>query len=109
MADPLIARRKRLMFQSLRRGTREGDFIIGGFAKRHLDGLDAGQLEKFENLLACNEPDLMAWGRSGPGLLRGRWFRAHLGRRIKQAHQGASNVRRNHLRDCEGRRDAAHR
>jgi antitoxin CptB len=61
MADPLAARRKRLMFQSLRRGTREGDFIIGGFARRHLDSLDAGQLEKFDSLLACNEPDLLAW------------------------------------------------
>ena len=61
MADPLAARRKRLMFQSLRRGTREGDFIVGGFAKSHLDSLDAGQLEKFDRLLSCNEPDLLAW------------------------------------------------
>ena len=61
MPDPHAARRKRLMFQSLRRGTREGDFIIGGFAKRHLNGLNSDQLEQFEIMLALDEPDLLAW------------------------------------------------
>jgi len=61
MSDPHAARRKRLMFQSLRRGTSEGDFIVGGFARRHMDGLTADQLGQFEILLALDEPDLLAW------------------------------------------------
>ena len=61
MADDLVRRRKRVRFRSLRRGTREGDFIIGGFAKRHADDLSPEQLDRFEALLEKNDPEVMAW------------------------------------------------
>ncbi len=61
MADDLARRRKRLLFRSTRRGMRESDFILGGFARRHVDGMSAEQLDRFEALLERNDPELMAW------------------------------------------------
>ena len=61
MADNLARRRKRLLFRSIRRGMRESDLILGGFAKQHVDGMGAEQLGRFETLLERNDPELMAW------------------------------------------------
>lgn len=55
---PNEARRKRLRYQSWHRGTRETDLMIGGFADRHLAGLDAAQLDAFEALLALPDVEL---------------------------------------------------
>lgn len=59
--DPLEARRKRCSFRALRRGTRESDMLIGGFAKRYLPELDELQLERFEALLERNDPEVLSW------------------------------------------------
>ena len=61
MGDVLAGRRKRLLFQSRRRGMRESDLLLGEFARRHIDGLSAPQLDRFEALLERSDPDLMAW------------------------------------------------
>lgn len=61
MNDPLDARRKRILFRSFRRGTKESDLVIGGFAAAHLAALDDGQIDRFEALLDCNDPELLAW------------------------------------------------
>jgi antitoxin CptB len=61
MTDGLDTRRKRALFRSLRRGTKESDLVIGGFARRHLAGLSVDQLGRFEALLDCPDPDLLAW------------------------------------------------
>jgi len=61
MADPQARRRKRLLFQSTRRGTRESDVILGGFAGRHLAAMGPEQLDRFEALLAESDPDLLGW------------------------------------------------
>ena len=58
MADP---RRKRLLFRSLRRGTKESDLVIGGFAKAHLEAMNEAQLERFEALLECSDPEVLGW------------------------------------------------
>lgn len=57
----LVAKRKRLLFRSVRRGTKESDLIIGGFARAWLNRLDEQQLERFEALLEQNDPDVLAW------------------------------------------------
>jgi antitoxin CptB len=61
-------RRKRLMFRSWHRGTREADLILGSFAETHLCDFDAAQLDDYEALLACPDPDLFDWiiGRAPP-------------------------------------------
>ena len=54
-------RRKRLLFQSTHRGTKEADLVLGGFADRHLATMDQQQLAQFEALLQEPDPDLMIW------------------------------------------------
>lgn len=61
MADSLDARRKRAVFRSMRRGTRESDIVLGGFARHHLARLDATQIGRFESLLERNDNELLSW------------------------------------------------
>ncbi len=68
MNDSLAIRRKRLIYRSRHRGTKELDLLVGAFAERHLAEMDAGQLDRFEALLELPEPLLYDWllGRSAP-------------------------------------------
>ena len=61
-------RRKRLLFRSWHRGTREADLILGSFAEAHLGGFDARQLDRYEALLECPDAELFDWmtGRAAP-------------------------------------------
>lgn len=61
-------RRKRLLFRSWHRGTRESDLILGRFADAHLAGLDEPQLDRYEALLDCADADIFDWvaGRAAP-------------------------------------------
>jgi antitoxin CptB len=61
-------RRKRLLFRSWHRGTRESDLILGRFAEAHIADFNAGQLDRYEALLECADADLFDWvsGRSAP-------------------------------------------
>src|SRR5437660_12785472 len=66
--SPLDIRRKRLLFRSWHRGTREADLILGSFAEAHLAGFDAARLDQYEALLDCPDPELFEWitGRTAP-------------------------------------------
>jgi antitoxin CptB len=61
-------RRKRLLFRSWHRGTREADLILGSFAEAHLAGFDEDRLDAYESLLACPDAELFDWivGRLAP-------------------------------------------
>lgn len=61
MPDTLKSIRRKLRFRSLRRGTKESDLVIGGFANAHLQDLDAQQLDRFEALLDENDQDVLSW------------------------------------------------
>jgi antitoxin CptB len=65
--DPDI-RRKRLLYRSWHRGTREADLLLGGFAEAHLAGFDEARLDHYEALLECPDADLFDWiaGRAMP-------------------------------------------
>ena len=54
-------RRKKLQFRAWRRGFREIDLILGGFADKHLAALTADQLDAFEQLLDAPDQDVFAW------------------------------------------------
>ena len=43
------------------RGFLEIDLVLGRFAAAHLDGLDEGQLDRYEALLGESDQDLFAW------------------------------------------------
>lgn len=53
--------RKKLRFRAWRRGFREIDLILGGFADRHLAELDAAGVAAFEALLDAPDQDVYAW------------------------------------------------
>ncbi len=57
----LDVRRKRLLYLSQHRGTKETDLMLGGFAERHLAGLTDAQLDRFEQLLEAPDGDLFDW------------------------------------------------
>jgi antitoxin CptB len=61
-------RRRRLRFQCWHRGTQESDLILGSFVEGPLKSLDGAQLDRFEALLDCTDPDLFDWifGVSAP-------------------------------------------
>jgi antitoxin CptB len=66
--SPLDIRRKRLLFRSWHRGTREADLILGSFAEAHLAGFDEPELDRFEALLEIPDAELFDWinGRAAP-------------------------------------------
>ena len=68
MTEPLDTRRKRLLFRSWRRGTKEADLLLGSFAERHLAGFTTEQVDRYEALLGADDADLLAWiaGRAAP-------------------------------------------
>ena len=67
---------KRLTMRSWRRGMRETDLLLGGFADERLESLDPAQRADYEALLEENDHDLYAWitartrgeGSGPPGL-----------------------------------------
>lgn len=62
MAESLQDRRKRLIYRSSYTGMKETDLLLGRFAKAYLPEFDAGQLDRYEALLATNEdPQIYAW------------------------------------------------
>ena len=51
----------RAKFRAWHRGTREADYMMGGFFDRYSAGWDVAALEWFEDLLAEDDVDVMAW------------------------------------------------
>jgi antitoxin CptB len=60
-SDGLDVRRRRLLFRSWHRGTREADLIMGRFADVHLPGFSDDELDQYEHLLEALETDLLSW------------------------------------------------
>lgn len=54
-------RLKRLRFRAWHRGTREADFMIGGFFDHYGDSWSDAELDWFEELLEIEDVDIMAW------------------------------------------------
>lgn len=59
--DMLDERRKRLSFRAWRRGFREIDLILGGFADARLESLTETDLAAFEGLLEAPDQDVYDW------------------------------------------------
>ncbi|RKF23581.1 succinate dehydrogenase assembly factor 2 [Altericroceibacterium spongiae] len=55
------ARIARCRFRAWHRGTREADFMIGGFFDKYHAGWNEADLAWFEALLDENDVDIMAW------------------------------------------------
>jgi antitoxin CptB len=61
----LDERRRRLLFRSWHRGTREADLIMGRFADIHIGTLTDAELDEYEHLLDALEAELLAWLTGG--------------------------------------------
>ena len=61
MTDSDDIRRKRLLFRSWHRGTKEADLLLGSFAEQNLAGLSAVELDAYERLIEENDADLWDW------------------------------------------------
>jgi antitoxin CptB len=68
MTAALDIRRKRLLFRSWHRGTKETDLLLGSFAERHLAAFSAERLDRYEALLENGDGMLFDWitGRTPP-------------------------------------------
>jgi len=60
-AEPRETRLKRLRLRAWRRGMRETDLLLGGFADARLAAMDGAALDRFEALLGESDQDIMAW------------------------------------------------
>ena len=57
----LDERRRRILFRSRRRGLREMDLALGGFADAHLTALNEAELGEVEVWLDLPDPDILSW------------------------------------------------
>lgn len=55
------SRIRRLKFRAWHRGTREADYMIGGFFDRYHATWSAAEIDWFEALLEEDDVDVMAW------------------------------------------------
>lgn len=79
MPADLAPRLARAKFRAWHRGTREADFLIGGFFDRYHGAWDECALAWFEALLEEDDVDVMAWAlgtRTVPAELAGEQMTA---------------------------------
>jgi antitoxin CptB len=57
----LAERLKRLQFRAWHRGTREADYMIGGFFDRYAAAWSETEVAWFEALIEEDDVDIMAW------------------------------------------------
>lgn len=53
--------RKKLIFRSEHRGTKEMDLLMGSFAKKYVPDFSEEELAIYEELLKENDPNLYNW------------------------------------------------
>jgi antitoxin CptB len=61
MSDQLENVRKRLAWRASRRGIKEMDIVVGGFAKARLATMSAQELVVFEAMLDIPDQFLLSW------------------------------------------------
>lgn len=61
MNNSIENKRKRLIFRSGHRGTKEMDLILGSFANENVPHFSEEELAQYEELLGESDPDLYNW------------------------------------------------
>ena len=59
--EPRETRLRRLKLRSIRRGIKEMDLILGGFAQSGLEGLSDAELALYDEMLSESDHDMYAW------------------------------------------------
>ncbi|MFT6071627.1 MAG: antitoxin CptB [Alphaproteobacteria bacterium] len=57
--NALSPHRKKLYWRSIRRGMKESDLILGGFARHHLHNLTDSEVNEFEAILSLFDADFL--------------------------------------------------
>ena len=86
----LDPRRRRVLFRCWRRGMREMDFLLGGFADAQLPALPEAELDDLEKLLDVPDRDALAW-LTGEAPLPNQ-FDTPLFRKLKAFHTHAKPI-----------------
>ncbi|MET0605207.1 MAG: succinate dehydrogenase assembly factor 2 [Beijerinckiaceae bacterium] len=60
-SEGLDPRRRKILYRSWHRGTREMDLILGPFADAHIGQFDASELDAMELLIESPDRELYAW------------------------------------------------
>ncbi len=61
----LDGRRRRILYRSWHRGTREMDLLMGRFADALISELSEDDVADFEKLIEVEDPDLFGWINTG--------------------------------------------
>ncbi len=61
MSNEIENTRRRLIFRSDHRGTKEMDLLLGTFAKKHVPTMSEEELAQFDEILKENDPNLYNW------------------------------------------------
>ncbi len=61
MTETLDTQRRKLAWRASRRGIKEMDLLVGGFAVAELPRMNAAELEAFAILLDIPDQQLLAW------------------------------------------------
>lgn len=59
--ETLENKRKRLVFRSWHRGTKEMDQILGSFANKYIPVFSESELDAYEELLENSDPEMYDW------------------------------------------------
>lgn len=59
--EPRATKLRRLKLRSMRRGIKEMDLILGGFAQEGLDDLNDEDLALYDAMLSESDHDMYAW------------------------------------------------
>jgi antitoxin CptB len=58
---PRDARRRRLLYRAMHRGTHETDLLVGGYVARRVDSFTDAEMDALEAVLELPDPDLADW------------------------------------------------
>ncbi len=61
LQEDIGKKRKRMIFRSWHRGTREMDLILGSFADKYVPDFSEDELILYDEILLHSDPDLYNW------------------------------------------------
>ena len=60
-SSDLDIRRRKALFRSWHRGTREMDLVLGRFADAEIDRLSDAEMDVYEELMQAPDPEIFKW------------------------------------------------
>jgi antitoxin CptB len=85
-SDDLDVRRRKALFRSWHRGTREMDLVLGRFADAAIADLNDGEMDDYELLMEAPDRDIFKW-LTGESETPGN-YDTPVFRKIRQFHSG---------------------